>query len=79
MARRPVTLNPKVQEQLLAQMREEQAARARSRQVRNFVLIPLATALVVGSIAMMFSDDRTMSMLGGMFASLVAWEAWKRR
>lgn len=79
MARPQVTLDPKVQQQLLAQMREEQAGRARSQQIRNFVLIPLALAFVVGSVAMMFSDDRAMSAIGGLFASLIGWEVWKRR
>ena len=60
-------------------MRDEQASRARSKQVRNFVLIPLGIAFMVGSVAMMFSEDHAMSAIGGMLASLIGWEVWKRR
>jgi hypothetical protein len=68
-----------VQAQLLEQMREEQAAQIRSNRIRTFVLVPLVLALTVAGIAMMFSNDRTTSTLGGLFASSIGWLVWKLR
>ena len=79
MTRRQVTLDPKVQEQLLAQMREEQASRFRWKQLRNFVTIPALLALTAVGVVMTFSDDQTTSMIGSTFASSILMVFWKLR
>lgn len=79
MARRPVTLDPKVQEQLLAQMREEQASRFRWKQFRNFVTIPGLIALTLVGTVMAFSEDATTAMVGNFFASSILMVVWKLR
>ncbi|MGD8859147.1 MAG: hypothetical protein PVI30_03990 [Myxococcales bacterium] len=77
--RREVTLEPALQARLLEQMREEQAARMRSKSLRRYVLLPLTLAAVVGSCVMVFYGDGTESLVGNIFASCLLWFLWKVR
>lgn len=79
MPRPQVTLDPKVQAQLLAQMREEQTAAIRSRRIRIFVMVPAVIALLLVSTILMFSDDHATAMISNLFASLLGWQLWKHR
>lgn len=79
MARREVRLDPKVQERLLEQMREEQAAALRSKAWRNYVLIPLLTGMTVAGVWMAFADDQTLALIGNLLASSILFVVWKLR
>jgi len=81
-ARKPeARLAPHVQQMLTAQLREEEAAAARSRTLRRYVGIPLLLAAMAGSVLMAFSDDLAIAMVGQSIASsalIVVWKARKR-
>ena len=79
MARKPVQLDPRVQQQILEQMREEQAASIRSNQIMNYVMIPGILALTMVGIVMAFSDDKGIALVGNMFASSILTLVWKLR
>ena len=79
MPRPDARLDPGLQQRLLEQMREQQAARKRSRALRRYVALPLTLCLVAGSVAMSLDDDLTTAILGNLLATSLLWYLWKIR
>jgi hypothetical protein len=66
--KREVRLDTQLQERLLERMREEQDAAVRTRSLRNWLLVPIAIALLIAGSILSFSDN----MLVGFFANTIA-------
>jgi len=67
--REEVQLDEGFQARLLEQMREEQAARRRAREIKMWVLAPLVLVSFVVAAALSLSADFEVAMVANMIAS----------
>jgi hypothetical protein len=74
-----VRLSPALQEQLLEQMREEQAAALLRLRIRNYVIFPGIAAVTVLGIVLAFSSDPSVAITGNLLASSILLIFWKLR
>ncbi|MCB9595195.1 MAG: hypothetical protein H6719_20930 [Sandaracinaceae bacterium] len=76
-ARPEVRLDPALQERLLEQMREEQAAALRRQEVMNWVLVPVTVAAFVISTALSFSADFEVALVANLVASCIGYVLYR--
>ncbi len=67
-----VRLDPVLQARILEQMREEQAAALRMREIRNWVLLPTALFCLVLGIVLTFSDNLMVAFVANTVATGIA-------
>jgi hypothetical protein len=72
-----VKLDPGLQERLLEQMREEQAAALRAREIRNWVLLPTAVFCIVVGVVNAFSDDLMIAFVANTLATGIGAVLWR--
>lgn len=72
-----VKLDPTLQARMLEQMRVEQAAAIRAREIRNWVLAPFAVVCLVAGTVLMFSDDMMISFIANLVATAVTIVLWR--
>jgi Flp pilus assembly protein TadB len=75
--RREVRLDSALQARLLEQMREEQAAALRKRELTTWVLLPVALVSMVIGVVLAFSDDLVIATLANIFATGIGWVLWR--
>lgn len=75
--RREVRLDSALQARLLEQMREEQAAALRKRELTTWVLLPVALVSMVIGVVLAFSDDLLIATLANIFATGIGWILWR--
>jgi len=72
-----VRLDSGLQARLLEQMREEQAAALRKREITTWVLLPVALVAMVVGVVLAFSDNLMVATLANIFASGIGWVLWR--
>lgn len=75
--RREVTLDPALQARILEQMREEQAAALRQKEIRNWVLLPTAVFSLIVGTALMFSDSLMVAVMANIVATGIGTVLWR--
>ena len=71
-----VRLDPRIQAQLLEQMREEQAAAQRGRMLRRYLLLPLFVIAFGWSGMAAVGGDGVEMHVGGLVLSSLLWYFW---
>lgn len=71
-----VRLDPRVQEKLLQQMREERDAKRRGRMLRRYVLLPLIVGALGWSALAMIGGQGVETHVGGLVLSSILWYFW---
>jgi hypothetical protein len=75
--KKEVRLDPAFQARLLEQMREEQAAAIRARELRNWVLVPCALFSLVVGIVLMFSSSLMVATMANIVTSGLGLALWR--
>lgn len=76
-SRREVRLDSSLQARLLEQMRDEQAAALRKRELTTWVLLPVALVAMVVGVVLAFSDNLMIATLANIFATGLGWVVWR--